>query len=169
MIDPEEDYPELLAVLDEAAPYLEWPEEDLFDVMPSVSGWSIAQHLYHITMANGSIPKLIARMKAGSLGEEDQEQRPDMIELLERGIIPSGFQAPARVVPPFDLDLELLITDFTRMREAIEGLDPIIEEIEAISRTFPHLYFGPLNAAQWVRFMNIHTLHHMDIINEIAG
>ena len=169
MIDPEEDYPELLALLDEAASYLKWSEEDLFDVTPAVSGWSIAQHLHHITLANRSVPKLIARMKSGALGEADKEQRPDMIELIERGILPSGFQAPARVVPPFDLDYAMLETDFNKMREAIEQLDPLLEELEDIPLTFPHLYFGPLNAVQWLRFMCIHTQHHLDIINEIAG
>ena len=169
MIDPQANYTALQALLDQGAAYLEWPEEALFKVHEAISGWSVGEHLYHITLANGSIPKLIERLKVGRLGNTEDEPKPEMIELITKGIIPGGRKAPDRVVPPEDLTAELLHRDFTRMRKATQRLEPILEELHTIPHRFPHMFFGPMSAPEWVRFMEIHTRHHMVIVESLVS
>lgn len=169
MIDPKKNYSALQELLDQGADYLEWPNEKLFGVQPDISGWSIGEQLYHITLANASIPKLIERMKAGTLGNEEDQPQPERIALIEQGVIPGGGQAPKRVVPPSDLSIDLLSRDYDRMRKATQRLAPLLDELHAIPRRFPHMFFGPLSAVEWVRFMEIHTRHHMRIIEKIVG
>lgn len=169
MIDPKTNYQALQDLLDQAASYLEQSDEVLFNVHPNITGWSVAEHLYHITLANASIPKLIERMKIGKLGNEEDEPKPAMIAIIEEGYIPGGRQAPERVVPPSDLTSETLNRDFNRMRNATQRLEPILDELPAITRRFPHMFFGPLSATQWVRFMEIHTRHHMKIVEKLVA
>lgn len=169
MIDPQANYTALQELLTQGAGFLDWPEEKLLDIHKETSGWSVGQHLYHITLANASIPKLIERLKAGTLGNTEDEPKPKMLELITEGIIPGGREAPKRVVPPEDLTAELLNRDFKRMQKATKRLEPILGELHAIPNRFPHLYFGPMSALQWLRFMEIHTRHHMVIVDKLVA
>ena len=169
MIDPQKNYSALQELLVQGAIYLEWPDEKLFGVQPDISGWSIGEQLYHITLANASIPKLIERMKEGRLGNEEDEPQLEKIALIEQGIIPGGRQAPERVIPPTDLNKDLLNRDYSRMRKATQRLAPLLDELHDIPNRFPHMFFGPLSAVEWVRFMEIHTRHHMNIVEKLVG
>ena len=169
MIDPQANYSALQELLTQGAAYLDWPEDKLLHVHTEISGWSVGQHLYHITMANGSIPKLIERLKAGRLGNTEDEPKPEMLELITQGIIPGGRKAPERAVPPEELTAELLNRDFKRMQKATQRLEPILGELHAIPNRFPHMYFGPMSALQWLRFMEIHTRHHMVIVDKLVS
>ena len=168
MIDPHTNYTALQNLLVEGAAYLDGPADALFQLRPEISGWSIAEQLYHITLANASIPKLIERMKAGKLGNEEDKPFPERIAIIQEGIIPGGRQAPERVVPPSDLDAELLNRDYNRMWKATQRLEPLLDELHAIPNRFPHMFFGPLSAIEWVRFMEIHTRHHMKIVERLS-
>ena len=149
--------------------YFDWPEQQLFTPNLHVSKWSIAEQLYHITLANASIPKLIERLQAGTIGEENAKPKPEMIAIIEQGILPKGRQAPARVTPPQDLTLDLLARDYARMKKASERLEDKLDILTSIKRTFPHPFLGPLNAAQWLCFMDVHTKHHMQIVDAIGS
>ena len=168
MIHPKTNYTALQELLDQGSTYLNWSADTLFVVKPDLSGWSIGEHLYHITLANASIPKLIERLKAGTLGNEEDQPKPEQVGILEQGYIPAGRDAPKRVVPPAELNSELLNRDFNRMRAATQRIEPLLDELATINRRFPHMFFGPLSATEWVRFMEVHTRHHMNIIEKIA-
>lgn len=161
-------YDALQELLSKGQAYLdEWTEAALFEVKPAASGWSIGHHLYHIALANASVPKLIERLQAGTLGDEDQQGDPIKLQLIRDGIVPRGRKAPERAQPPADLAVELLQRDFKRMTRATQRLEPSLDALDQISRRFPHMYYGSLSAEEWIRFMFIHTRHHMNIIGEI--
>lgn len=163
-------YDALQQLLAQGASYLEtWSGKALFEIKPEASGWSIGHHLYHIALANASVPKLIERLKAGRLGDKDQQGDPAMLQLIQDGIVPRGRKAPERAQPPEDLTIEILQRDFKRMTRATQRLENILDEIEHISNRFPHMYYGSLSAEEWIRFMFIHTRHHMNIIGEIEA
>jgi hypothetical protein len=44
-----------------------------------------------------------------------------------------------------------------------------ISELNSLSKNnfFPHPYFGNLNLPETIKFLNIHTQHHLNIINDI--
>ena len=167
-IDPKHDYTALQTLLDEAAAFLDWPEDSMFTVLSEISGWSIGQQLYHVTLANASIPRLIERLQKGTIGNTEDEPIPDKIAIILEGYIPEGRKAPARVVPPTDLDLPLLTKDFSRMRKATQRLAPQLDALDQATHRFPHMFFGPMTAIEWVRFMHIHTKHHMRIVERLA-
>ena len=168
-LEPHTNYTTLQELLDQCNAYLDWPADKLFEVKTKVSGWSIAFHLYHLAKAHGAIPKLLERLQLGRLGEEGLEADPLMVGLIHDGILPRGYKAPDMVQPPVDLTYDLLVKDFGRMSKATRRIEPMLDELGAITYIFPHLYYGPLNALEWLRFMQIHTRHHTEIIKEIEA
>lgn len=163
-------YDALQLLLAQGQTYLDtWPESALLEIKPAISGWSIGHHLHHIALANASVPKLIERLKAGTLGDENQQGDPAMLQLIQDGIVPRGRKAPERAQPPDDLTIEHVERDYKRMTKATQRLEGLLDNIEHIRNRFPHLYYGSLSAEEWVRFMFMHTRHHMNIIGEIES
>ena len=140
-IDPQEEYDALQALLNQAAFYLTWTEDQVFNAIPDESGWSIGFQLYHVTLANASIPRLIERMKTGVLGEKGLERDAQRIKALMDGSFPSGLPAPDRVIPPDDVDMERLTRDFNRMRKATQRIEPLLHELDRIPVRFPSSVF----------------------------
>ena len=73
-------------------------------------------------------------------------------------------QAPERVRPVGDIDIE-------RLKKSIEMVRPRIEILNTLqpNNFFTHPYFGKLNLKNTVKFLEIHTNHHLKIINDILG
>ena len=79
------------------------------------------------------------------------------------GIIPRGVaQSPKSVRPP-----KIILTDsiYLQLEEAKESL----KKIEALDAKayFKHPYFKKLDKGQTMRFLKIHTKHHLKIIRDI--
>lgn len=166
-LDPRWNYDSLQRLIASCHSFLDWPEDQLFMIKADVSGWSIASHLHHLARAHGAIPRLIERLKTGRLGEEGLEGRPEALQLIYDGIILRGRQSPDISLPDEDLTHEKVIKDFGRMTNATQRLEPVLDELHTYTFSFPHLYYGPLNALEWLRFMGMHTRHHLGIMREI--
>ncbi|MEO1030285.1 MAG: DUF1569 domain-containing protein [Bacteroidota bacterium] len=82
---------------------------------------------------------------------------------LTAGYIPRGrAQSPDVVRPP-----EIILTDdiYAQLKEAkanINTLNTLDEDAN-----FEHPYFGQLNKAQTIRFIEVHTKHHLKIVSDI--
>ncbi len=168
-LEPHTNYAALQDLIKQCAAYLEWSSEKLFEIKPHVSGWSIGFHLYHLAKAHGGIPKLLERLQAGRLGEEGLKGRPEMLTMIHDGIVFRGRKAPEIAQPPSDLSHDLLTRDFGRMSTASLRIKPLLNDLASITHSFPHLYYGPLNALEWLRFMAMHTRHHLGIMREIEA
>lgn len=83
--------------------------------------------------------------------------------LFTIGHIPRGKgQSPASVLPPEEIRTENLLCQLELSRKnlkKIENLDPNVNLI--------HPFFGQLNKKQTIRFLKIHTKHHLKIISDI--
>ncbi|MBK7434830.1 MAG: DinB family protein [Chitinophagaceae bacterium] len=77
--------------------------------------------------------------------------------------IPRGkAKAPKQVQPDLTHDPVVLKRHLDKVMDKLEelnGLDP--------KNHFPHPYFGQLNVKQTVKFLGIHTRHHLKIIDDI--
>ena len=82
------------------------------------------------------------------------------IEYIPRG---KG-QSPTSVLPPKEIRTENLLSQLELSREnlrEIKKLDPNVNLI--------HPIFGQLNKKQTIRFLRIHTKHHLKIISDILA
>lgn len=82
---------------------------------------------------------------------------------LTKGYIPRGrAQSPDVVKPP-----EVIITEdiYEQLEEARTNISKLIK-LDKHSN-FEHPYFGQLKKSQAVRFIEVHTKHHLNIVKDI--
>lgn len=128
-----------------------------------VSRWSVGQQVDHILKV----------LEAGARVFDDSSQTlPRGMNLvghvcLATGWIPRGIGKSPRSVLPAEQAPADLAERASRMR-TIYCDRPLAEARRADPRpVFPHPYFGGLTAAQGVRFLGIHTHHHLKIVADI--
>jgi hypothetical protein len=77
--------------------------------------------------------------------------------------IPRGkAKAPKIVAPKADINKDELQLHLNRTRETIKALELVSKD-----HFFEHPYFGKLKLKETIRFLEIHTQHHLDIIRDI--
>ena len=83
--------------------------------------------------------------------------------LLPLGYIPRGkARAPKHVLPPEIIKTEDLKVQLQNARTHIEKLNALPEKAY-----FKHFVFGMLPKNQTLRFLHMHTNHHLKIVNDI--
>ena len=83
--------------------------------------------------------------------------------LFTLGYIPRGkAKAPKKVLPPDSITVENLETQIQTAKAHTEKLKTLHE-----NAYFQHHVFGMINKKQTIRFLEIHTNHHLKIVNDI--
>jgi hypothetical protein len=81
------------------------------------------------------------------------------------GKIPRGrVKAPKVVRPTVTYNADTLMEHVSHTKANLEGLSDLEPNYY-----FKHPFFGDLNVKPTVRFLQIHTLHHLHIINDIVN
>jgi hypothetical protein len=87
------------------------------------------------------------------------------IIILATKKIPRGkAKAPKIVVPKTDITFADLQQHLAKARETIKGLETVSKD-----QFFEHPYFGKLKLKETIRFLEIHTSHHLNIIEDIVN
>ncbi len=171
MIDPHDEYRRIGAFYEDLQALLDWPDAVLFGVDEAVSGWSPAQHLYHIALANGRMLKAVETICAGHPAARPEGGPNEQ----GRAVLASGdmrslrLQAPASVAPPATVSREELATTLARSRQKYAAVEALLPSVAAQTGRLPHPFMGPLNAVEWLRTIRIHSLHHLATIRAIAA
>lgn len=154
----------VLAQIDQLAALADEPAE-LSRRAPEVSSWSVAQQLEHLALSDRGIVAGIEKIERGEIAERGGKINAVGRKVLLSGRIPSGRgQAPPRSTPQ-GLDGEQIAAALATVKQRFEELD--LARLEASQGTFPHPYFGHFRAVQWLRFVDLHHVHHQKIIADI--
>ncbi len=145
----------------------EQAEERLTLQSARVSAWSVAQHLDHLAQANRLCADAIARI----LDSPPSGPEPGLTlaghAVLLTGRIPRGRgSAPSATVPSTASTSETR----NRLREAHQAVTAIGErlgDLDGAQGRLGHPALGGFTAFQWLRFIAIHTRHHLKIIKDI--
>ena len=154
-------WPALLALCEDEAVFMA--------SAPSVSGWNVARQVHH----TGLELDLIAREIAHMLAHPDQGSglaptHPFAMRVLEQGHFPRGSgQAPMDVVPPDTpaRNETRRMIQAARAKWAAVTANP--DRLAGNTATHPHPILGPFSCALWLRFIPIHTAHHLKITRDI--
>ncbi|WP_022835444.1 DinB family protein [Salisaeta longa] len=169
-IDPHVEYDQLSALYEQQAALLDGPEAVLVAAVPSVSGWTVAQHLHHVWTANGMSLTAARYAAVGKRSTTTGEPtRAGRRVLQEEGLPRGQMQAPDAVTPPASPDLSDLRATLERSRAALHRLADHLDAAAASSERIEHPALGFLTAPQWLRFVRIHTAHHQAIIDDIRA
>lgn len=127
---------------------------------PEISKVDVAWHLDHMLKTINRITEVLENsdpeIYEGSFSFSK-------IASLTAGFIPRGkAQSPSNVRPPAIIVTEDILKQLATSRKNIEKL----HALEATTN-FDHPVFGMLNKAQTIRFLEVHTNHHLKIISDI--
>jgi len=128
---------------------------------PGVSQKAVDWHIDHVL-------KVIIRV-SNTLKKSDPSAYKWKFNMIRSiiylsGSIPRGRgRSPKAVLPPKDIKKEDLYLQFDH---AIQELNEI-ENLPAKSN-FEHPYFGLLNLKMTLKFLNLHTNHHLKIMKDIV-
>jgi hypothetical protein len=165
--------PEIAALFDCAAQQIEttsWfcalEDKQITKRNTAVSGWSILEHLDHLTIVNaaiiGRINALLAEPAAASGGMNDLG-----VKIFAAGEIPRGLGKSPEFALPKNTSSDDLHACAEEACDAMRKLKIRLSEIETSQSRGAHPVLGTLTACEWLRFMEIHTQHHLKIVREI--
>jgi len=157
------DFDRLASQLDSIEALLDEGDERLGRRAPRVSGWSVAQQIDHML-------KVLER--AAGLLLTAGEALPKGINttgriLLGLGRLPRGVAQAPKATRGEETSAEGLRVELQSVREAIGRLRAAAERLADRRPLLPHPYFGGLTPGQAVRFLGIHTDHHLRIVADI--
>lgn len=125
------------------------------EVSRSNVGWHIEHSLITINLIVGALQKSKS---------EDYKWRPNYKWMIIKtiGMIPRGRGRAPKVVQPINFNSESL-------KKHLETTRIKVQELKTCHTNsfFFHPYFGNLNLKPTIKFLEIHTKHHLKIINDI--
>ena len=168
-IDVHAEYDRLRAFYDETEALLDEPDDVLFAANEAVSDWSLAQHLYHIWLANGRSLKAAVLMPQGRLSLEGggSPNATGRQVLTEERFVRGQAEAPDNVRPPVSVTREELAETFRRSRAKLDELAPHLDALAGVTQRLEHPQLGLLDGPEWLRFVRVHSEHHLAIVRDI--
>ncbi len=160
----------LHAALNRLGEALAWPDDRLYAVVTSVSGWSPAQHVQHALIALRRIFAAVSELRAGTSEAIRPSGRITLPgrALLLGGWIPRGkADAPDFAVPDAIPSRAGMSETHVGACERYADLAPVAGALRSVAGVIEHPILKGMSAAQWWRFARIHTEHHLAIIDDI--
>ena len=132
-----------------------------------VSNWTVGKQLEHLLLSDRTILDQFDRLADGRQGPAPGGKTLIGRIVLLTGFIPRGAGKAPGATTPAGRDAADLEAGLRRLAERFAALGeqlPVLEEAGWRSR---HPYFGALDVAEWMRFMDVHHRHHLRIVRDI--
>jgi hypothetical protein len=134
------------------------PNQELLN--PVVSKSSIGWHIEHILLTMNLVIESIHKSNPDNYKRTFNFNRFLVFTLNK---IPRGkVKAPRLVRPQEDFTTDSLINHLEKVKTNLEKLSTL-----SANNYFEHPFMGQLNLKPTIRFIKIHTKHHLNIINDI--
>lgn len=135
----------------------------------NVSSWSVHQHLEHLSLADRTIVGWIQSVVDGTAESAGpgKPTGPGTL-VLKLGFIPRGRGRAPEATFPAEADGAELASRFATLQRDVAALEASLPLIAQSTVTRRHHHLGHYTAAQWLRFAQVHHVHHGKIINDIV-
>lgn len=144
--------------------------EEVFAKCPAEGQWSYSETFSHIFQSN--LASLIAVEKCFlKTGILDKNRTPWQVwAILFLGRLPPGkFKAPERIASMVKvLSKEEAANLIVKFRKRLDELKDKVDQADKYQK-IKHPRLGLLNANQWWRFIEIHTVHHIRQLERIKN
>lgn len=139
----------------------------------SDGGWSIAQVVEHLSLAEQGMTRICGKLlkkaaEAGELFDGNVRFSENFLKRIET-LAEAKLEAPEPVRPvggiPINTSLAVMVTTEAKRQE----LRPMFEKYDGNGRTFPHPYFGELTAVEWLALIGGHEYHHIKQIRRLLN
>ncbi len=129
------------------------------DYNPEISKSNVGWHIEHILLTNKMIIEAVEKSNPADYTWSFKLSR---IVVFTMNKIPRGKAKAPKVVFPKTYDEQTLLEHLKIVTEKIQGLENMSSD-----KYFDHPYFGNLRLNKTIKFLEIHTKHHLEIINDI--
>jgi hypothetical protein len=147
----------LLKLVHELETKIPFHEKKNVDVSISSVGWQI-EHSFKV------IYNVIEALKKSNPAEYRRNFNLKLSIILITKNIPRGVGKAPKVVQPIEEPSKVTLDHILKtVLEKVNELEKI-----AANSYFKHPTFGNLNKKTAIRFLEVHTLHHLKIINDIC-
>lgn len=145
--------------------------DDQLNLMPADGTWTIANIVEHVSLVDGGIIRLSAKLltDAREKGEKSDGAAKISEAFLQQASIPRKLQAPERVHPTGKLTVTESLANMDENRQKLEELRPLFESVDCSEFKFPHPYFGDLTAHEWLVLLGGHEERHTKQIEGILS
>jgi hypothetical protein len=138
------------------------PEEAT--VLPEGEKWNLQQLVEHVAIVGINISRLCAKLIEGA--KQNNVPSDGSFALSENFgekaavIAVTKVEAPDRVHPTGDVSIDQSLATLTAATEAFDALRPDFEAYDLSAHTFPHPFFGPMTAGEWLVMAGLHENRH---------
>jgi hypothetical protein len=147
--------------LDALIAKLESSIEDHAIINASVSKASVGWHIEHTLL---TLDLIISALSKSNPSEYKRTFDIRRTILLVFGTIPRGkIKAPKVVQPTSSIDFNTLQRHIAHTREKLKALDSLTP-----GHYFTHPFLGDFRLKQAIRFLQVHTNHHLSIIHDVV-
>ena len=147
--------PKLISQLESKIPF---HEKINSSISKSTVGWQIEHNLK-------TIYQIVLVVKNSNPQEYQRKFNKSKLFISILGFIPRGkAKAPKVVLPDENITEESLLLSLQKVKSALQEWDSFDKNCY-----FPHPYFGNLNKKSTEWFLNLHTNHHLKIVNDICN
>ena len=129
------------------------------DYNPEISKSNVGWHIEHILLTNKMILEAVEKSNPANYSWSFKLSR---IVVFTMNKIPRGRAKAPKVVVPKTYDEQTLLEHLKIVTAKIQGLENMNSD-----KYFDHPYFGNLRLNKTIKFLEIHTKHHLEIINDI--
>jgi len=126
---------------------------------PEISKSNVGWHIEHILLTNKMILEAVEKSNPADYTWSFKLSR---IVVFTMNKIPRGRAKAPKVVVPKTYDEQTLLEHLKIVTAKIQGLENMSSD-----KYFDHPYFGNLRLNKTIKFLEIHTNHHLEIINDI--
>lgn len=140
--------------------------------IPDGEGWSIQHIVEHLWMVEFGTARICRRLLDAAKAEGKPSDGSFSLgpQFGERAaqIAVTRVEAPERVQPTGDVPIA---ESLDRMKQTATDLDAMradFEQFDLTGHTFPHPFFGELNAGEWLVMAGLHERRHTDQIARLA-
>lgn len=132
--------------------------------LPDGEKWSIQHVVEHISMVETGISMICSRMldaaKAdGKTSDGSFKLSDKFLESLAQ-LATARVEAPERVQPTGEVAIQDSLRKLTTATDTLKSLRTGLESTDVTGHTFPHPYFGPLTATEWLVIAGLHERRH---------
>jgi hypothetical protein len=131
--------------------------------------WSPVEIVEHLTRAYSGTAKGFERCveKGAPLATGATiTQRVQQIALISLGYFPAGRAAPKHIIPTGELDLGAVLHAVRRDLERLDASATRVRQALGTGKMLDHPILGALTVDQWMKFHEVHTLHHAKQIRQ---
>lgn len=139
--------------------------------LPDGEKWSIKHVVEHISMVETGVSMICSRMieaaKADGKTSDGTFKLSDKFRENLSQLATARVEAPERVQPTGDVAIKDSLAKLAAATDTLKSLRSDLESTDVSGHTFPHPYFGPLTAAEWLVIAGLHERRHTSQIESL--